>query len=172
MKKIFNLLIVAVFVLSMSFVAAAGDHEVTFAEAEEIIKEKIDCNELSNEQLEILGDYYMEQMHPGEAHEFMDDMMGGEGSESLRQAHINMGNAFYCGEHDAMSGNMMDIMMYRGNMMGTGGMMSNENIMGDGFWSSGTNYYRTGIFNWIFMCLILVALILLIVFLIKRIQEK
>jgi hypothetical protein len=72
--------------------AHSGD---TFANAEEIINQRISCSELTNEQLEILGDYFMEQMHSGELHEIMDERMGGEGSDSLRQIHINMGKTFY-----------------------------------------------------------------------------
>ncbi|MBS3168544.1 hypothetical protein J4216_05430 [Candidatus Woesearchaeota archaeon] len=102
--------------------------EETFAQAEELIKQRIDCNNLTTDQLEIIGEYYMEQMHPGELHEIMDRMMGGEGSESLKQAHINMGNSFYCGEHQFLSSNMMNIMMSRNNQF-RGGMM---NMMGYG----------------------------------------
>ena len=91
--KIFGIIIILV--ISMGFVYAHG--EETFAQAENIIKEKISCNKLTDYQLEILGDYFMEQMHPGELHEIMDERMGGEGSESLRQVHINMWQAFYCG---------------------------------------------------------------------------
>ncbi len=123
MKKILLLLFL---VLSAAFVSAHG--EETFAEAEEIIKAKVPCESLANDQLEAIGEYYMEQMHPGEAHEAMDEMMGGEGSESLMQMHINMGRSFYCGEHEGMSSGMMDMMMGRDTgMMGSGEMM---NMMG------------------------------------------
>ena len=144
---------------SFSLISAHG--EETFSQAEEIIENKISCDDLTMEELEILGDYYMEQMHPGEQHEVMDEMMGGEGSESLRQAHINMGLSFYCGEHDAMSGEIMDMMMGRTGMMGSGNMMGN---FGD---------YRTyGIFGLIFMILIIVTLVLLIIWLINALQNK
>ena len=54
----------------------------------------LNCSQITNDQFEELGDAVMESIHPGEAHEYMDRMMGGEGSESLRQAHINMGRSF------------------------------------------------------------------------------
>ena len=127
-----------------------ADGEETFALAEEIIKQKIPCDELSENQLEILGDYYMEQMHPGELHEIMDERMGGEDSESLRQIHINMGLTFYCGEHEVMPVRMMNMMMGRNYYYGTSNFL---------------------IFNWIITILIAVFLILLIIFLIKQIQK-
>jgi len=66
MKRIFVLVALALLLFNVGFVVAHG--EETFAAAEEIIKQKISCDELTDDQLEILGDYYMEQMHPGEDH--------------------------------------------------------------------------------------------------------
>ncbi len=154
MKRIFVLVALALLLFNVGFVVAHG--EETFAAAEEIIKQKISCDELTDDQLEILGDYYMEQMHPGEDHEYMDEMMGGEGSESLRQMHINMGLSFYCGEHESMSGGMMNTMM-GGNMMM--GYSTNRN-------------YGWNAFGWFFMILVIITLVLLILLLIKQIQKK
>ena len=86
-KKIIFSFVLTLLLFSIGFIAASGNHESIFEQAEEIIKQKISCEDLTDDQLEVLGDYYMEQMHPGEQHEVMDEMMGGEGSESLRQAH-------------------------------------------------------------------------------------
>lgn len=91
--------------------ADAGHPEHTdFEQAEGIINAELPCDSLSDEQLELLGDYYMEGMHPGEAHILMDEMMGGEGSEALREVHINMAKSFYCGEAGAMGSGMMGMM--------------------------------------------------------------
>ena len=54
-------------------------------------------------------------MHPGESHEIMDKMMDGEGSEALRQVHINMARRLYCNEN-----------VYVGYKMMTAGMMGME----------------------------------------------
>ena len=116
MKKIFTILIFGMLLLSVSLVFA---HEHDFNETKQIINSGISCDKLTDEQLESIGDYYMEQMHPGEAHKMMDQMMGGEGSESLRQVHINMAKRLYCNEDigGMMGGGMMNIMMGN-NMMG------------------------------------------------------
>jgi len=163
-NKIFWTTILLVLVINVNFSSAHG--EETFAAAEDIIKQKIACDELNEDQLEILGDYYMEQMHPGESHEYMDEMMGGEGSESLRIAHINMGLAFYCGEHEAMSGGVMNMMMGRGMM---GGSYSNLGMMGNTYYGNSRTGF--GFFGWIIMVLVLSILILLILLLIKKIQK-
>lgn len=156
MKNKFNLIFGIFLLLNVGFISAHG--EDTFAEAELIIQQKISCDDLTESQLEILGDYYMEQMHPGELHELMDERMGGEGSESLKQIHINMGLAFYCEEQDSFSGNMMNMMM--GGTYGMyGGMM-------------GSYYYKTNYFAWTFNILLIVGLVLLIVWLIKELKNK
>ena len=128
------LLAVVLVAIISSPVYAHGDE--SFSEAEKIIAAKIPCDQLTEKQLEILGDYYMEQMHPGDMHVMMDQMMGGEGSETLRRAHINMAKSFYCGEHESVSGGMMDFMMVRQylggvNMMGFG---TGYGMMGAGGW--------------------------------------
>ncbi|MDE2312415.1 MAG: hypothetical protein KGJ93_05015 [Patescibacteria group bacterium] len=56
---------------------------------------QIDCGKVSDDQFEKLGDAYMSVMLPNtQQHQVMDNMMGGEGSATLRQAHINMGRSF------------------------------------------------------------------------------
>ncbi|PJC23771.1 hypothetical protein CO058_01695 [candidate division WWE3 bacterium CG_4_9_14_0_2_um_filter_35_11] len=56
--------------------------------------QKLDVAKVSDTQWEMLGDAVMEIQHPGQAHEIMDQMMGGEGSDSLKQMHINMGKRY------------------------------------------------------------------------------
>ncbi len=158
MKKILLSGIILFLASALFFVFASAHGEDEFAEAEEIIKMKIPCENLSDEQLEILGDYYMEQLHPGELHEAMDERMGGEGSDRLRQVHIAMGRAFYCGEHGAVPSSMMDMMVGRG-MIGNNGMMGRYVYnygYSPGFW----------ILLWI-VVILLVALIILVILLLK-----
>ncbi len=107
-----TMLFAALIVLLSVMPVSAQGHSLD--EAKQLIDSGVGCDKLNNEQLEMLGDYYMEQMHSGEAHELMDKMMGGEGSESLRQMHIAMAKRLYCNEDT-------------GGMMGSGGMM---NMMG------------------------------------------
>jgi len=164
MRKMF-LVIMAVLVLNISLALA---HEHNFAETKQLIDSGIGCDKLTDEQLEAIGDYYMEQMHPGEAHEMMDKMMGGEGSESLRQAHINMAKKLYCNEDigEMMgSGNMMGMM----NMAG-GGMMSwqapQTNMMGNWGYSVYWNFLST------LFIILLIGLIVLVYLWIARLWKN
>src|SRR3989344_4253021 len=129
MNKTLSILIMALLILP-GLVLAAEEFTIT----KQLIDSRANCDNLNDEQLESMGDYYMEQMHPGQAHEFMDSMMGGEGSESLKLVHINMAKRIYCNED-----------VYIG--------------------------YGMGAFGWIFMILIVVALVLLIMWLIKQLQN-
>jgi len=147
MRKIF-FTIVVILLVNISFVSA---YEHNFTETKQLIDSGISCDKLSDEQLEVMGDYYMEQMHPGEAHELMDEMMGGEGSESLKQMHIQMAKRFYCdGSFNGMkSGGMM-------NMMGGTGL-------------NGSLWWMMSVVGMLFWIALLVVLILLIIWLYKKI---
>ena len=159
MKKITSILVILL--LSIVVVLAQESHDSEIEEGKKLVESKMSCDKLSNEQLEAIGDYYMEQMHPGEAHEIMDNMMGGEGSESLKQVHINMARRIYCNEN-----------IYIGyGMMGSGGMM---NMMGRGMmgnYPASYDYSNYGYWN-IFWILLLAAVIFLVVWIIHRFGIK
>jgi len=160
-----TILIFGVLLLSIAFVFAQESHDAEIDEGKLIVESKTSCDKLSNEQLESIGDYYMEQMHPGEAHEIMDNMMGGEGSESLKQVHINMAKRLYCNDNNYVGYGMMSQggMMQMGNMMG--GMMGNSPMgYGSGFGSYG--YWN------IFWILIFAVIIFLIVWLVYKFVIK
>src|SRR3989344_1666488 len=158
MRKIFTILIFSMLLLGVSLVSA---HEHDFDETKQLIDSGIDCDKLTDEQLESIGDYYMEQMHPGEAHEMMDQMMGGEGSESLRQVHINMAKRLYCNE---------DV----GGMMGGGmmNMMMGNNMMGSGMIGNYPAYYGYNSFWNILWLIFLIGVIVLIIWLIYKFTKK
>ena len=152
MKKIITIL--GILLLSIGLVNAVSQEELN--EAKSLIDSKVACNQLFNEQLEIIGEYYMEQMHPGESHELMHKMMGlEEGSEAEEQFHINMAKRLYCNEN-----------VYVGyGMMGSGGMM---NMMGG--YPLGYSY-ANGYWN-IFWILLLAGVIFLIAWIVYRLGMK
>lgn len=117
MKKTFVLLVLLV----VSVGVFAHEHEEEVAEGKQLVESKVSCNELTDEQLEAIGEYIMETMHPGEAHDAMHQMMGvQEGTPQHEQFHVNMARMMYCGQ---MYGGMMPMMgMMGGGMMGPGMM--------------------------------------------------
>ena len=165
MKKLLSLtiLIFSIFLLNVSPVSA---HEHDFIETKQLIDSGITCDKLTDEQLEAIGDYYMEQMHPSEAYEMMDQMMGGEGSDSLKQIHIQMAKRFYCNED---VGGMMQMMM-GGGMMGD---WSNSSALNNNF-TNPMSMMNFGFapFGWIFMILFWALIIAGIVALIKWIANQ
>ncbi len=166
MKKTIVYFIVLLIILSLVF--AHGDE---ISEGKELVEKKAKCSELNDEQLEHIGDYLMEKMHPGEAHEMMDKAMGGEISEQLKQMHVNMAKAIYCGEGNMMQmmgGGMMDNNMMNGGMMNMmQGNMMNQGMMGN-MMSFGVNTTLSTIIN----VLVIIALILLIVWLFQKVTQK
>ena len=166
-KILIGILIVAVLLIEVGIVMA---HE-NFNETKKLIDSNISCNKLSNEQLNEIGDYYMEQMHPGEAHELMHNMMGGENSETTKLMHINMAKSIYCGETDqsmmGMVGGMMGNNMMRSGMMNmmSGGMMGGSHVM-MGNWGYGFVYWN--FLNILYVILIIGLIVLIYLAIIKQ----
>lgn len=158
MKKIFGVIgiILVIFAFSLSTLVLALAHEEELDGIElgkQLVDSKASCNTLDIDQLEAVGDYIMEQMHPGEQHEAMETQMGGDGSETVKSAHITMAQHMYCGNY-SYGGNIG--MMNSGyGMMGYGG--SSMMGYGSGMMSSGM-FWLNG-----FLCfLLLVGLVALV----------
>jgi uncharacterized membrane protein len=159
-KNILLYLLIALF--SIGIVYASGEHD--FTEAKQLINAKTSCNELTEDQLEHIGDYYMEQMHPGEAHETMDEMMGGEGSESLRQMHIAIAKRQYCNDISGMTDYGMGGMMMSQGRTGSG---FGSGMMGSGF-GTGIIGYRHGFFGWTAMIVFWAFIIWLVLWIFNK----
>ena len=167
MKKI--LIILGILLLSVVLVSADGEHQSEIEEGKVLVESEIGCDKLTDEQFEAIGEYYMEQMHPEESHELMDNMMGGEGSESLKQVHINMAKQLYCNEDvgGMMGGGMMN-MMTGNNMMGSGGM----GMMGSGIIGNYPAYYSYNSFWNMLWSIFFIGVIALIIWLIYKFTKR
>ena len=168
MKKVLFIMAI-ILLLNLGLVSAINQQEINTAKS--LIDSKTSCKSLSDSQLEIMGEYYMEQMHPGESHELMHQMMGlKEGSEDEEQFHINMAKAIYCGEENVfgsggmMSGGMMGMMM--GGNMGYGMMGNNPFGYGYGYWS-----FWNIIWSLFWIGLIILVIWLIYKFIIKKETE-
>lgn len=144
MKKSF----IGIFLLILTnvvFVAAHGQEEIE--DGRELVENKIVCEELTEEQLAAIGEYYMDLMHPGALHDAMHEMMGlEEGTEEHNAFHRDLAQRMYCG--DASSG-MMD---FGGMGYGMMGMM----------YGSGFGYSMWGWWNIFYI--VLAAVIFAVVF--------
>jgi putative membrane protein len=150
--------------VSLILILAAGasfTHGADFNETKKLIDSNISCDKLNESQLEEIGDYYMEQMHPGSEHEMMDKMMGGEGSARLEQMHISMARRLYCNETGFWAGGMFP--MSGGGMMGYG--MMDGSLMG-GSWGF------LGILGLVFWILVIIVLILVAFWLYRKITSR
>lgn len=133
----------------------------------------IDCELVTDGQLEELGEALMNFMHPDlKEHELMDDMMGGEGSESLRAMHIMMGTRYLGCDYGTWSGGIFPMMgpgWGRGMM---GGYYSADRKGGYGTMMDGWGYgpmHDGGIggLGWLWNIVIFVIIILGVVALVR-----
>lgn len=139
-------------------VFAASADEIAAGKA--LVDARSNCSSLSQDQLESVGEYLMELRHPGAEHDYIDGRMGGEGSASLKNAHIQMAQVLYCGR--------TDIPVTYGGMMGLGagyvGMMGGyaAGVPG-GYGGMMGNYgFGDGIIIDILLILLLIGLILVV----------
>ena len=157
MKKILSLSILfLILFLSVTSVNAVSQDELS--QAKTLIDSNITCNKLTNDQLEIIGEYYMEQMMPGEAHERAHLMMGlTEGSQVEEEFHINLTKRSYCGENVGMIG-------------------SGYGMMGNNYQTSQNNNYQNNsfgfrIFSYILLVLVVIILALIILLLMNGLKK-
>ena len=170
MKKYILLAITALITISLfnPFSAKAEDQTVndvlnSIMQAQNITDNtKIDCSKVTQQQFIDLGDAVMGLMSPNQqSHDYMDQMMGGEGSASLNQAHTIMGER-YLGCYSTSTSNIMNYGYYGGMMGNYGGMMGwgYNNMMGYGYHSSGFWIINIlGVFFFIFIILGIIALL-------------
>ena len=145
-------------ILSLSIMSVYAINQDELNQAKTLIDSNISCNKLTNDQLEIIGEYFMEQMHPGEAHELMHKMMGlQEESEAEEQFHISMAKTVYCEESGGM--------MMGNNMMSSGGM-------GSGMMKNYPAYYDYNSFWNISWLVFLIGIIALIIWFIYKFTKK
>jgi len=137
------------------------------------LNESINLDKVSPELLEELGEAVMSIMHPDpKQHEWMDTMMGGEGSARLRAMHQTMGYQYLTGESGPIMGRGIapcrgGALFNRRGKMGHG-MMGYPFSYG-GRWGFGMMNLRYG--GMIVMWVIVIVLIGLVVYLIVRSQR-
>lgn len=193
MNKIKSLLIgfFILFVSSSNLVFADSDHaELNIGdtigqiqEAQQVDSlEKINCDKITDEQLEKLGETFMAIIHPDpRQHELMDQMMGGEGSEPLKAAHIMMGSRYLgCTSGMGMMGGQSDSMpMMGGGMMdfwdddgfeSMGGGMMRDSMWGRdmGGMSSTWGFWMFYVMKFLIWALVIVGIIFLIRFFMRK----
>ncbi len=134
---------------------------------------QIICSKVTDTQFEKLGDAVMGYGITEQQHTAMENMMGGEGSATLTQAHINMGRS-YIGCWANYSSAPMPMMGLYGSSTPTNyySMMGNRSYgnwgMMSGSYADGYNNWS----NWITMILAWVFLGLGIAALIKWLRNK
>ncbi len=134
---------------------------------------EVDCSKVTDDQFDKLGDAYMGVMLPNQQqHEAMDNMMGGEGSASLKQAHINMGRSYLGCWSNYNSGPVYMPTMGGFGMMGGNGSYGNyyapNGMMG---WSGMMGGYYGG-FGWVTMILVWTLLVLGITAAVKWLRKN
>lgn len=128
------------------------------------------CVKVTDDQFDKLGDASMGYGITEQQHTAMENMMGGEGSATVKQAHINMGRAYLgCWANYNSGPVLMPMMGYAGSLSapfhsyyyGQQGFIGWPSMMGNSGW-----------FGWITMILVWALLVLAIVSLVKRMQRK
>jgi uncharacterized membrane protein len=132
---------------------------------------ELSCDAITDVQFEKLGDAVMQAMvGDDEAHEAMDNMMGGEGSESLSSMHIAMGQRYLgCAQDQFGTMGMMGGMM---SMMGSGWQGGDGFMMNGSYGPWGMMSGSWGIGMLLFWIIVIVGIVLLIKWLAGQSHHK
>jgi uncharacterized membrane protein len=169
-----SIFIVFFILLPVVLLAQGGhSHEEEIKEGRSLLESRISCQELTDKQLEAIGEYLMEQMHPGESHEAMHQMMGmKEGTEYHKNFHINLAKTMYCGQGSMNS--MMSMMGMMGNRSNYPWQNLSNPLMGN-MMTSSSPFGWWGSWNWlgwVFMILFWVLIIVGTIALIKWLIDQ
>ena len=138
MKRFISIAAAALILAGVAY-ADDDDHDLSIQQVTDEIRaqlglgpnDSIDADVVPPALLERLGEAVMISVHPDtDTHEWMDEMMGGEGSESLAAAHRWMGYRYLTGGYGA-AGMMGPGMMGSFGPGGAGrrwGMMGNPSV--------------------------------------------
>lgn len=132
---------------------------------------QIICSKITDTQFENLGDAVMGYGITEQQHTAMENMMGGEGSATLTQAHINLGRSYLGCWANYSSGPMPMMGLYGSSTPSNYIQMGNRST---GTWEMMNGYYGgdNNWFDWITKILVLVFLGLGIAALIKWLRNK
>lgn len=61
-----------------------------------LVAQNVSCENLSDFELEMIGDYYLETKYPGRYHEMIDSGMGSRTEEEINQFHRDVAYEYYC----------------------------------------------------------------------------
>ena len=140
-------------------------------------RSQLDCAKVSDTQFETLGDAAMGYGITEAQHTAMENMMGGEGSATLKAAHITMGKSYLGCWSNYNSGPVyMPMMGYYGSSTPAAYTQADSyyspgGMMGYGYPGAGMmgGYYW---FGWVTMILIWTVLILSIIALVKWLRKN
>ena len=144
-KLILGTAVLAALLFGTIFIyAAPAENSISqeISEGKQLVDSRASCSSLSSGQLEAIGEYIMEQMHPGASHELMHQMMGiQDGTPEHEAVHIQMAEMMYCGNSAGTTANGLS---YTGMM---GGYMSEmmASMMGNGIYAGGMMGMMNGI---------------------------
>ncbi len=150
-------MLIVVILLTINFtINADGNHDKTINQVIKEIREtlnlkekdKIDPGKVPDNLLEELGEAVMSERHPNEReHEWMDEMMGGEGSISLKAMHRAMGYRYLDGDYNYGNTSRGRNFMRRdhGYMTGSNSMMWMNNYSHSP-WNIRNNFFK---YRWI-----------------------
>jgi len=182
MKKFYIVFMIALLLISGRVYAQESNNLSVEQIIDEIKTEQnianisdVNCDQVSDEQFEELGDALMSLMHPDEReHELMDNMMGGEGSESLSSMHIRMGGNYLNCYSPAFSSTNIGMMgmMGSGSMMGSGFYRYNSDDLAKNHMFGYDGFGLLSLFSLITIILIWVLIILAILAIIKWLIKK
>ncbi len=110
-------LILIIMVSLLNVYGHGGVDEAKDKYVDSILNSSIPCKELSNQDLVMIGDYFMELMHP-QNHKIIEKVVCNNDEACLNQIHISVAKNTYCSKfHDYgwFGGYMHDVgMMYYG----------------------------------------------------------